>query len=236
MRIETSAREAWAVKEESGTDDTNASRDDVKTLVSSFRALFGIAVGARYYKEKEEIEDRDVRGLVRGDEAVPLSASLDMAAWRIENSPVATRHLIGLIQRLFTGLWATMMVCGRRAPSERRDAFQWTHVVRDRVTARILGSGRSTTCPLNRSLLALFKMSEDPVGVCCSLALVACLDVCTGFCIDFASIRHRFPETMFRCITCGRTEKESALEDEERAPLIQQTQPTASRPMPADDQ
>ncbi|KAH8986773.1 hypothetical protein EDB86DRAFT_2953336 [Lactarius hatsudake] len=77
-------------------------------------------------------------------------------------------------------------------------------------------------------------MSEDPVGVCCSIALVACLDVCTGFCIDFASFRHSFTETMFRCNTCGRAEKERALEGDERAPLIQQTQPTASRPMLAD--
>src|SRR6266702_5788905 len=43
-----------------------------------------------------------------------------------------------------------------------------------------------------------------------------------------------FTEKMFRCNICGRTEKESTLEDDERAPLIQQTQLTASRPMLAD--
>jgi len=101
---------------------------------------------------------------------------------------------------------------------------------------------------------ALLKMSEDPVGVCCSIALVACLDVCAGVCIDFASFSasldllvsylrhshvhvpegHSFTETMFRCNICGRTEKERTLEGDERAPLIQQIQPTASRPMLAD--
>ncbi|KAN0137532.1 hypothetical protein V8E53_004583 [Lactarius tabidus] len=77
-------------------------------------------------------------------------------------------------------------------------------------------------------------MSDDPLGLCCSIALVACLDIYAGICIDFASYRHRFTETMCRCITCGRATKERTLEDDERAPLIQETQPTTSRPMLAD--
>jgi hypothetical protein len=36
-------------------------------------------------------------------------------------------------------------------------------------------------------------MSEDPIGVCFSIALLACLDVCTGICVDFASIRASLP-------------------------------------------
>jgi len=32
-------------------------------------------------------------------------------------------------------------------------------------------------------------MSDDPIGTCCAIALVACLDVYGGICIDFASIR-----------------------------------------------
>ncbi|KAI0295341.1 hypothetical protein B0F90DRAFT_1204636 [Multifurca ochricompacta] len=76
-------------------------------------------------------------------------------------------------------------------------------------------------------------MSEDPIGVCCSIAFLACLDVCTGVCVDFASIQHSFTETMCKCRCCGRSEKELTLEnsDGERAPLIQQTQPTPSNPM-----
>ncbi|KAF8259040.1 hypothetical protein EI94DRAFT_1752568 [Lactarius quietus] len=80
-------------------------------------------------------------------------------------------------------------------------------------------------------------MSDDPFGLCCSIAFVACLNVYAGVCMDFASYRHRFTETMFRCTSCRRAEKDSARGDEERAPLIQQqTQPTTSRPMLADGQ
>ena len=32
-------------------------------------------------------------------------------------------------------------------------------------------------------------MSDDPIGACCAIALVACLDVYGGICIDFASVR-----------------------------------------------
>ncbi|KAI0246825.1 hypothetical protein BJV78DRAFT_1251150 [Lactifluus subvellereus] len=74
-------------------------------------------------------------------------------------------------------------------------------------------------------------MSEDPVGACCSIALLACLDVCTGICVDFGSLRHGFTETMFKCRCCRGSEKELAPGDGERAPLIQQTQPAPSRPM-----
>ncbi|KAH9952431.1 hypothetical protein BC827DRAFT_1255282 [Russula dissimulans] len=74
-------------------------------------------------------------------------------------------------------------------------------------------------------------MSDDLLGACCSIAIIACLDVCTAFCIDFASIRHGFTETMCRCRGCGQLEKESELEDGERARLIQQTEPAPSQPM-----
>ncbi|KAI0289059.1 hypothetical protein BC826DRAFT_1034144 [Russula brevipes] len=86
-------------------------------------------------------------------------------------------------------------------------------------------------------------MSEDPVGACCSIAIIACLDVCTGICIDFASIRmsrcpparHGCTETIFRCQVCGRSEKGSGSTNEgERAPLIQQSQPAPSQPMVPD--
>ena len=47
---------------------------------------------------------------------------------------------------------------------------------------------------------------------------------------------HSFTETMFRCTTCRKAERDRVLEDEERAPLIQQTQPITSKPMLADAQ
>ena len=34
---------------------------------------------------------------------------------------------------------------------------------------------------------ALINMSDDPFGLCCSIALVACLEVYAGICLDFAS-------------------------------------------------
>jgi hypothetical protein len=41
-------------------------------------------------------------------------------------------------------------------------------------------------------------MSDDLIGTCCAIAFIACLDVCSGICFDFASIRtssfkFRFP-------------------------------------------
>lgn len=36
------------------------------------------------------------------------------------------------------------------------------------------------------------RMSDDPFGICCSIAIIACLDVCAGICLDYASIRTSF--------------------------------------------
>ncbi|KAH9981805.1 hypothetical protein BJV74DRAFT_853644 [Russula compacta] len=79
-------------------------------------------------------------------------------------------------------------------------------------------------------------MSEDPIGICCSIAFVACLEICTGICLDFASIRHSCTETMCKCRACGcgRSHKALHLPDEERAPLIQQAQPAPTNPMMPD--
>ncbi|KAI9511949.1 hypothetical protein F5148DRAFT_1166404 [Russula earlei] len=74
--------------------------------------------------------------------------------------------------------------------------------------------------------------SQDLLGTCCSIALVACLDLCTAICIDFASIRHAFTETMFKCPTRPRSEHLQG--GGERARLIQQTQPAPSTPMVPD--
>jgi hypothetical protein len=32
-------------------------------------------------------------------------------------------------------------------------------------------------------------MSDDPIGTCCAIAFIACLDVCSGICFDYASFR-----------------------------------------------
>ncbi|KAH9979333.1 hypothetical protein BGW80DRAFT_1164696 [Lactifluus volemus] len=74
-------------------------------------------------------------------------------------------------------------------------------------------------------------MSEDPVGICCSIAVIACLDVYAGICVDFMSFRHSFTETMCKCRCCQRSEKVLALDEGERAPLIQHTQPAPSQSM-----
>ncbi|KAF8489545.1 hypothetical protein F5888DRAFT_1161714 [Russula emetica] len=50
-------------------------------------------------------------------------------------------------------------------------------------------------------------MSDDPIGTCCAIAIVACLDVCSGICFDFASFRHGCTENMCRCRCCERSEK-----------------------------
>ncbi|KAH9987047.1 hypothetical protein BJV77DRAFT_950563 [Russula vinacea] len=74
-------------------------------------------------------------------------------------------------------------------------------------------------------------MSDDPFGICCSIAIIACLDVCAGICLDYASIRHGCTETMFKCRCCRGSDKDVVQEDGERAPLIHQTQPAPSEPM-----
>ncbi|KAN0114189.1 hypothetical protein V8E52_006987 [Russula decolorans] len=77
-------------------------------------------------------------------------------------------------------------------------------------------------------------MSDNPIGTCCAIAFVACLDVCTGICVDYASFRHGCTETMCRCRCCERSEKELDWEDGEHAPLLHQNQPAASEPMVPD--
>ncbi|KAI0321746.1 hypothetical protein OF83DRAFT_1097768 [Amylostereum chailletii] len=64
-------------------------------------------------------------------------------------------------------------------------------------------------------------MSENPIGMCCSIALVACLDVCTGVCLDFFSIRRSCPENFASC--CRRTgagQEDEDQDEAEREPLL----------------
>ncbi|KAJ7319260.1 hypothetical protein DFH08DRAFT_970660 [Mycena albidolilacea] len=53
----------------------------------------------------------------------------------------------------------------------------------------------------------------------CSILLVACIDVCAGFCLDFTSLRHAFTESPCncRCCTCCRRDEDGDGDDDEEA-------------------
>ncbi|KAJ7812674.1 hypothetical protein B0H13DRAFT_2144163 [Mycena leptocephala] len=62
----------------------------------------------------------------------------------------------------------------------------------------------------------------------CSILLIACLDVCTGICVDFTSIRHAFTENLCRCSCCCGSETDEDYEPAEREPLINGPKPPAN--------
>ncbi|KAJ7230688.1 hypothetical protein GGX14DRAFT_411759 [Mycena pura] len=66
----------------------------------------------------------------------------------------------------------------------------------------------------------------------CSILLVACLDVCAGFCIDWTSLRHACTENLCRCSCCCRSDADDDYEPDEREPLINDRQPPRTE-MPA---
>ncbi|KAJ7035585.1 hypothetical protein C8F04DRAFT_511983 [Mycena alexandri] len=78
-------------------------------------------------------------------------------------------------------------------------------------------------------------MSDSVLGLFC----VACIDVCAGICLDFASLRHAFTENLCRCSCCCSRSRRSEDEDEsesdsdsgEREPLIKGP-PKQQEPMP----
>ncbi|KIY63604.1 hypothetical protein CYLTODRAFT_425969 [Cylindrobasidium torrendii FP15055 ss-10] len=80
--------------------------------------------------------------------------------------------------------------------------------------------------------------------ICAGLA-TACCEVCTGFCLDFSTIRHSFTETCCLCLFCPRCDNEdddsgdadpalrARREDDqinERAPLLNPKTTTQPRP------
>ncbi|KAJ6607011.1 hypothetical protein B0H10DRAFT_2073472 [Mycena sp. CBHHK59/15] len=67
----------------------------------------------------------------------------------------------------------------------------------------------------------------------CGLVCVACLDVCAGFCLDFASLRHGFTENLCRCSCCCGSADDDDYDTGERAPLIS-AQPRVSLPTSAE--
>lgn len=91
-------------------------------------------------------------------------------------------------------------------------------------------------------------MADDVVGTCCSLILVACLDVTAGICTDFIGIRefepaapstsdkglsgHGCTERILSCNYCQH-EEEAALEFGENDPLLsQRVSEVEPRPQP----
>ncbi|KAH7925712.1 hypothetical protein BV22DRAFT_1010683 [Leucogyrophana mollusca] len=74
-------------------------------------------------------------------------------------------------------------------------------------------------------------MSDDILGTCCALTLVACCDVVSGACLDFASIRHQCTQNLCSCGRNARIEDIESASDE-REPLVsQRKQPSPHPPM-----
>ncbi|KZV64537.1 hypothetical protein PENSPDRAFT_656485 [Peniophora sp. CONT] len=77
-------------------------------------------------------------------------------------------------------------------------------------------------------------MSEDPIGICCLVAITACAEVCAAACIDFTTVRQSFT-ACFWPKRCRSEEDEDYTDDEEhgaaergeREPLIR------SEPLPS---
>ncbi|VDB96844.1 unnamed protein product [Peniophora sp. CBMAI 1063] len=62
--------------------------------------------------------------------------------------------------------------------------------------------------------------ADDPMGLCCLVAVTACADVCTAACIDFTTVRQSFTACfMPKWCRCSRSdpEEEDYADDEERA-------------------
>ncbi|KAF8556651.1 hypothetical protein OG21DRAFT_1458854 [Imleria badia] len=77
-------------------------------------------------------------------------------------------------------------------------------------------------------------MSDEVVGTCCAIIFTACLDVVTGICVDFMSVRHSCTETLCRCSCLGCPKSDVPIDDleDERDPLLSNTQqPSSQAPM-----
>ncbi|KAH0835713.1 hypothetical protein J3R83DRAFT_9534, partial [Lanmaoa asiatica] len=74
-------------------------------------------------------------------------------------------------------------------------------------------------------------MSDQVIGTCCALTITACLDVITGICLDFLSVRHSCTETLCHC-SCLGCHNDVPIDDleEERDPLLSNTQQPLSHP------
>ncbi|KAF9552869.1 hypothetical protein CPC08DRAFT_714228 [Agrocybe pediades] len=70
----------------------------------------------------------------------------------------------------------------------------------------------------------------------CAILCTACLDICAGICVDFASLRHTCTETLHSCSCCRPNNQKEIPErrpllSEQQAPATNQTEPEPQPPM-----
>ncbi|KAK0190093.1 hypothetical protein F5146DRAFT_651379 [Armillaria mellea] len=65
----------------------------------------------------------------------------------------------------------------------------------------------------------------------CAALLAACCEICTGCCLDYASLRHDFTEDLCRCRSSSRSGSLANSVDEREPLLPSNRQPSPHPPM-----